>query len=372
MLPARFKIPCWIFAFSICFSWNGVAEEFPGLDAAKDALGRFLPLAIAKGQLSVDDIWDEAKAPEVRDEELLDRSLVARGNSFKAGSAARLKLYHMITEKATGARASQGGAGGPLRFHYSGGHGEVWTSAVSYDPDKKILVLHLAEKAGGERMFAIETQAQGGMSIRIENRSKGLSVVLAQGAAGQVAFVATLNGQLTTLGEVSFGALMRKNPDTVQNLFLHPLADMGIVLGPSPELPAVMAAAISGFSAPASETARRVGVLLKDVGDEDMETRQKATAALIDIFPLAIRQVTQASEKTGDAEVTMRLRRVLAAHPGIARALPFVKEKRLHTNREYLLEIMAQAPFFKAAARARLAELCGKDYGDDAAAWPAK
>ncbi len=66
----------------------------------------------------------------------------------------------------------------------------------------------------------------------------------------------------------------------------------------------------------------------------------------------------------------MRMDRVIAAHPTIARVRAYVLEKKLHEDKAYLLEILGNVPHFKTAARHRLTQLYGKDHGDDPKAWP--
>jgi hypothetical protein len=144
---------------------------------------------------------------------------------------------------------------------------------------------------------------------------------------------------------------------------------MGVTLEPAPDYPVVMALATTGFSEGDQKTAEKVDELIKKLS-EGGEAARETTKELIKLFPLAITHITQAAAKAENPEIKNMLEQVVAAHPTIAAWRPYVEKNKLHEDRKYLLGIMSDAPFFKAAARARLAILFGKDYGAEVADWP--
>jgi hypothetical protein len=164
--------------------------------------------------------------------------------------------------------------------------------------------------------------------------------------------------------------LIQANPADVQLNFLRTLSECGVRLALSPDLPTVMAAATTGFSDPGPAAAQEADARIKAVElAASPEERARAVTDLTRIVPQAIFRIQTAARNEADANVKVALEKALAAHPGIARALPYVQAQRLQNDREYLLTILEKVPLLKDAARARLTALVGKDFGDDPTAW---
>ena len=142
-------------------------------------------------------------------------------------------------------------------------------------------------------------------------------------------------------------------------------------MAPDRCLPEVMAAATSGFGAAAPEIAREADGWIKKLADKDVEVRDKAGESLAWLYLRAIRHIEDALAVVTDPEARGRLRFVIGSRPDIRDAVAYVKAAGLHEDRAYLLDVLGRVPSYRACARARLAELCGKDYGDDPSAWPA-
>jgi len=104
------------------------------------------------------------------------------------------------------------------------------------------------------------------------------------------------------------------------------------------------------------------------LGDTDRFPYPSARTLQLDGFSIR-RRIEHADEIARDPGLKAALEKAVAAHPGIARAKPYVLKHKLHEDREYLFEILFNVPLFKDAARSRLSILLGKDYGDDLDAW---
>ncbi|GMV83503.1 MAG: hypothetical protein AMXMBFR7_46870 [Planctomycetota bacterium] len=167
-----------------------------------------------------------------------------------------------------------------------------------------------------------------------------------------------------------FLTLLMRDTARVQINLLRPFTDAGIGLAPSAYWPPAMAIAVTGFTPPNPELVPRLEALVQRLQSEKREDRDAATAELIKLYPLGVKFLDDAAAKAEAPESKLRLQRVLLAHPTIQQLKPWVAEQKLHEDRAYLMDLFVNAPLFKAAARARLAELLGKDYGDEPAAWP--
>jgi hypothetical protein len=220
------------------------------------------------------------------------------------------------------------------------------------------------------RFLRVREDAQ--MGLQFKFRSNDGYSVLTQLKDGP----ATLTSHLkpdpapTTLAAASFAELLKARPDWVQTRFLRPLADCGVTFAPHKYFPPVIAVATGGYSPAAPEAALKATELVKKMASDDQDEREAATHELVKLYPRAIYSVLKAHREAKDLDLQTRLERVIAAHPGILKARDFVEKEKLHENREYLKDILANVPFFKAAARARLADLDGKDHGDDPKDWP--
>jgi hypothetical protein len=359
-------------------------EDRVGLGAGKKELGRLLPLTITNDRLALDsEAWEKQgeKGAAGKEDQGEDQVQIAAGGFV--GNAAGIRIAHMggrnlptpgklfqaFMQKAGGGARGASTSMSGTAIHLSQ-DGQNVSGTLAYDKARAEFALKLIEKTGDGRILCFENDEQTGLTIRFANTATKTSLLLVQSAQGPVSLVSFQGKEATVVSAPDFATLLRQEPSKVQTLFFRPLRALGLEPPLNPYYPPVMAAACTAFSAPAPEIARKAEALIKKLADDDMEVREKATQELSELFPLAIRRLTEAAGKAEDPEVQMRLRKVVASHPGIPKAKAYVEEKKLHEDKAYLTEIFATVPFFRAAARARLAELYGKDYGDDPQAWP--
>ena len=327
------------------------------LDGAKPYLGALFPFHITGNRLALDldritsyrsvnskrEMTMEPIGELVQD--VMDRTGVDKV-SLRREARADQPVRNRVFSEARGLSCSALLAQGGRQVHYD---------------------VSIKETAGGKRKLSLEFSEN---RLQIEFRDKSANFKIEQKPDGTTTLDARRGSQEIDLKAASFIALLKSDADKAQIFFLRPLADLGITLPPHRYLPPVMAVATGAFDPPPPEVAKKADELIAALAADDMDVRENACRELIALFPRAIFHISQAVEKAQDAEVKACLNSVVAAHPGIAKARAFVEKEKLHENREYLLDLLANVPFFKAAARARLAVLLGKDYGDDAAQWP--
>lgn len=97
----------------------------------------------------------------------------------------------------------------------------------------------------------------------------------------------------------------------------------------------------------AGETHKNVGRLIAELGDDDFNTRQRASRALAEFVPPPIGALTAAS-KSSDAEVAWRAKAILKtarpqADPVLAAALSLVASQRLAVGLPLLIQLHQQA-----------------------------
>jgi hypothetical protein len=358
------------------------AEDQQGLSLAKEELGQLLPLKIADGRLLLDEgAWQqqEQKAGGQKEEE--EAGVGAAAGIGLGGGQFRIrhmvgqnlswpaKLFERVFNKVAGAFTGGGSSQSGSRVELRRDSAQL-SGRLAYDKAQGEFAVRFVEKGGDQRLLSFEQDQPTGLTVRLSDPAAGSSVLLVQGPQGPVALVQILGKECVSASAENFAALLRREPNLVQGAFFRPLGKLGIAPPLNRHLPPVMAAATSGCAPPAAEVKARIDALMPRLGAEDMETREKATQELIELFPLAAQYVTDAAAHAEDPEVRMRLNRAVAAHPTIAKARAYVEENKLHQDRAYLLDILANVPFLRPAARARLAVLYGKDYGDDPQSWP--
>ena len=209
--------------------------------------------------------------------------------------------------------------------------------------------------------------------IRFENTDIGTGFDFTQQPNGEVA-LSYSQGEAKKLARAAdFHDLIQKFTPELQLNFFRPLSDVGVQIALCPDLPVVMAAAATGFSDPLPANAKKADALIKAIADAALPAeRAKAVTDLARYYPQAIQRIAQAAEKAQDPNLKAALQKAIAAHPGIARALPYVKTHLLHEDRDYLFDIFEHVTLLKDAARARLAILDGKDLGDNPEDWKKK
>ena len=284
------------------------------------------------------------------------------------GTADPSSLFEAIMQSGGGRSGGSGTHGGRVRRHAEGSALLAW---LTTDESDGSFALRLVEREGARRTLDMEEAPARGLSLRLDDPEAGVSFILTTSASGRVSFVGRAGGTTRALCAADFATLLWTAPDEVSAHLLRPLAGVGLSLAPDRCLPEVMAAATSGFGAATPEIAREADACIASLSEDEAETREKASAALHALYPRAIRHVEDALARATDAEAQDRLRAVVASRPDILAALAYVKGAGLHEDRAYLLAVLGRVPSYRASARTRLAELCGKDFGDDPSAWPA-
>ena len=360
-----------LFVLALFMQVVGQGGEGPrGFDGAAEPLGRFLPLAVKDGQLSLDGAFDLSSPPTTTEEEMNERTIKFVTKSFHPGVLERLALYHAINNKACGKSVgSGGGAGGPDSFHYTLKQ-ENWNAGIMYNPGQKLLVLMLSESAGKKRSFSVNTQDGTGVMIRLAIPEQKLTTTYLQTPTGEVVLSYVSDGKMTTFSGKNFSSLSREYPTEFQAYFFGPLNQFGIQEPLMPDSSIVVAVALSAFSNTDTETEKKAEDLIRKIGDEQMEVRETATQEMLKLYPRVIYSVSETATKTTDEEVRSRLNWVKAHHPELQRVLEYVRSSGLQNNKEYLLKVLSEGTEFKTAARTRLTQLYGKDFGMEVGAWP--
>lgn len=388
MLPRRAALAfvAWLTFGALLFVPSGSTsadEAEGGLSAAKEPLGKLAALAIKDGYVTLDqESWEKNREKEPEDPEEAKKWRKAKvakrlglpveqindpdaclklDAQWNGGGAVQYELFNeVMSATGTGTGGGIGGGRSNTRSHWDAERTTL-KGHVEYDTADHSFVLKLSEKAGAKRIFALEEEPLTGLTLRLEKPLANTSLLFTCASNGAVALISRREKESVTLSGENMDALLKSAPDKVQIHFLHPLADLGIVFPPSPYLPTVMAAATSGFGAAAPKIAKHADKWITKLNSDDGDAREEATRELIQLFPLAVRHILKAAEQAKDPESKARLSKASGAHPNIAKALAYVEKEKLHENRAYLLDIMAHVPFFKTAARTRLAELHGKD-----------
>jgi hypothetical protein len=236
--------------------------------------------------------------------------------------------------------------------------GNIGASEVKsfvHRPEKRTLIATFSEPQSSGREVSV-------------NFSGAHAEIIARSRAdkSQASLVQDEDGAVLTLpgGEAvrakSFHELVRQHTADVQVNVLRALSDLGAVFDPSPDLPVVMALAASGYSQPDPAMLESVTKLTSELTAADVAARDKAQAALIRIFPLAIKQISELAKTSADPEAKTRLEAVIAAHPGIARARTYVEQQGLQNDRKYVQGLVNEVPLLREAARVRLKMLDDK------------
>lgn len=336
------------------------AEDAPkqGLDNAKEELGNFIQLEIRDGRLSlVRKDWKEQTSSE------------DPGGAKKPTKAQT--LFKSLITKAGGADAQQSEFDEARKLARAEVDNDQTIATMQYDAGHDRFYFKLTEKQGAKRTLLVDdNDPDTGLLLMVDQNPLDAYTRIQQFADGTLILLSRKGNDRVRLMGDNLDALLKSEPGRVQVIFLRAFTDLGVRLAPYKFLPTAMASATSGFGAAAPEHAKKADELIAQLSSEKAEDRDAATTDLIRHFPLAVKHIKDVAEKTENTEGKARLAKVIAAHPGIVKILPWVEAQKLHKDRAYLLDLLANVPFFKASARARLTEVCGKDFGDDPAAWP--
>lgn len=340
------------------------AEENPGFERCKDEMGKLFPIAIDGTRLSLDrNGWN--KTPDD-----LEADKNANPNPDPAWPLCRYRFDRLLRALNRN-RIVRNGETRMLKDFFS------WTlGGGTADGDCKIntttgmLELRVTERTGQMRSVKWKEEKTEGVVLELVRNAEDRAVRYLQDPKGAATLVVMDDEKPVEFTAANFTDLLRKHPAQTQVKLLRPLSEAGIALPMHPLLPPVMAAATTGFGEAAAEHAAQADALIAKLADADAAVAEEATGALVKLYPFAVQHVRAAEAKAENAKTKRRLQVVIAAHPTITQAMPFVEAKKLHEDKAYLLDLLANVPFFRKSARARLAVLYGKDYGDDAANWP--
>jgi hypothetical protein len=359
-----------------------------GIAAAPEELAKLLVLKIEDDHLTLDrDAWTARKEEPKKDDDDANNGannggpaqIQIQGAGVVAVQAIRMqmgrgnmpepaKLFQQYMQKVNPRTFGNSMSSSNTRYEIRQ-QGEI-NGAFAVDTTQNEFSLKLSEKNEPSRALQFEEDPATGLTIRLVQSSAKQLLLFVQSPHGTVSLTSVRGDEVVSVSARDFTELLKKHPTEVQMLLFRPLREFGPREPLSPWLPPIMALACTGFGPPSAEIVKQSDALIAQLSNDDPETREKATQALIQLYPQAVQYLAQAREKLTDAEAKMRMERVVAAHPTIVRARAFVEEKKLHEDKAYLKEILGGVPFFKAAARQRLTQLYGQDHGDDPKAWP--
>jgi hypothetical protein len=335
-------------------SHASAAEEPSPLEKEKENLGKLMPLYTKGGRLGLDrEAWKQVPLTKQEVEDY--------------GSIAKNFIELVIFWRIIGA-LGEGQVG-----HFGSYYWQFKTNNFEANISGSIqgtLDFSIAEKVRPKRKLTLAYKYECELSLRLEISESKQLCDLRQEKNGHIFLDLTRDGKRTSYEAPTFDALLKQAPDQIQLGFIRPLAEIGIQMPTTPYLPVVMARATSGYADAAPEIGAQVAADIRKLSLDDADARDAATLALIKLFPLAVKQIADAEAAMPDQEAKLRLQRVIAAHPGIAKFKTYVETEKLQDNKAYLLDLFANVKFFKQSAHQRLIALYGNDYGDDPANWP--
>jgi len=370
-----------VFLYYLAAACPAAEVDRSGIAAAPEELAKIIVLKIDDDRLALDrDAWTK-KEDDKEDKQdnanipiqvnvqgggnivINQRMFMGRGGNRPEPIGAFERYMQKVSPNTRGNMMSSSGSRCVVRRQ-----GDV-NGACEVDTAEGDFVLKLSEQGEQGRTLQVEEDKATGLTIRLVRPATKEMLLLVQTPYGTVSLTSVLGDEVESLVAKNFTELLKKHPGKVQVLLFQSLRAFGPNEPLSPWLPPVMALACTGFGPAPAEIVKKADALIAQLGSDDPITREQATRDLIKLYPQAVHHVSQAAEKSEDAEVKMRLGQVLAAHPTIARTRDYVVKNKLHEDKTYLREILGGVPFFKAAARERLTQLYGKDHGDDPAAW---
>ena len=360
--------------------------DHSGLGSVPDPLKKILPVALQDKRLVLDqDAWtkNSDETPEQKRKTVTER--LAKRMRVPADKVPPQMIDNVINSSAgvppvdlfqTIMDEAGGGAGGSSsssgnRSYILNYEGRSMNGSLAINMNAREFELKFSEKLGSKRVLSVSDDKQMGFSIHFANAAKASGFVFLQ-APGGPACLASYNGKNgVSLSAENFIELLHKDPKGVEENFIKPLMNLGLDFPFSRNHPAVKHVVAQGFNPAPAEMQAKVQALLKTLGDDDQDVREKAFKDLVPLYPEALFEISEALAGTHDPEVKKRLENVASTYPTLQMAREFVLLEKLNENREYLLELLKE-PTYKDGARQRLTALVGKDYGDDPAAWPAK
>lgn len=386
MRTRTFCSAIWTAVFVLSSLASGGEAGGQGIASAPEELGQLLSLKIDDNRLVLDrDAWAARKEdPKKNEEDDVNNGVPAqiqiqgggvvgvRAMAMRMGRNGNMpepaKLFQQYMQKVSPRTFGNSMSTSNTRYEIRQ-QGEI-SGAFAVDTAQNELSLKLSEKNDPNRTLQFEEDTTTGLTIRLAQPSAKQLLLFVQSPHGAVSLTSVRGDEVVSLGARDFTELLKKHPSEVQTLLFRPLREFGPREPLSPWLPPVMALACTGFGPAPEDVIKQADLLIAQLSNDDPEAREKATQELITLYPKAVHHLSQAREEITDAEAKMRMDRVIAAHPTIARLRAYVLEKKLHEDKTYLLEILGNVPHFKSAARHRLTQLHGQDHGDDPKAWP--
>ena len=139
------------------------------------------------------------------------------------------------------------------------------------------------EAAGAGRRLSLEQDTSKGLLLQWQD-AEGHDVIFIQPPGGGVGLVVFRSGTCETKNAASFSELLSKNAGLVEASLIAPLTRLGLVFPLDPSAPAVVAAATSGFGAPAPVLATKVDEALKRLASDEQDEREAGTVALTELY----------------------------------------------------------------------------------------
>jgi len=378
----RQTLPAALFLFSIAATCAGGETAQTGIAGAPDELAKIIVLKIDGDRLMLDrEAWEKKEDEKQKEDDngpvqiqiqggggvVINQQMIMGGRMGRGNRPEPIghfqRYMQKVSPRAMGNSMSSSNSRWEVRRQ-----GDV-NGACVIDTGRGEFTLKLNEGNEPGRTLQLEEDKATGLTLRLVQPATKQMLLLVQTPHGTVSLTSVKGDEVVSLVARDFTELLKQHPGEVQMLLFRPLRAFGPQEPLSPWLPPVMALACTGFGPAPEAIVKQADALIAQLSGDDPETRETATRELIKLYPQAVQHIAQAQEKTEDAEAKMRLRQVQAAHPTIARTRAYVEEKKLHEDKAYLREILGGVPFFKAAARARLTQLYGKDHGDDPKAW---
>jgi hypothetical protein len=359
------------FSASLAIAEEEATDKGP-LSKAAGYMKRLIPITLSGSRLSLDQDWEKNKETPEEAEEKKKKMAAQMGvtveqlGRFGMNSTPPGDVFQDVMNVAGGGYYGSGMSSSGNRHSWNAERGIV-SGTLTVDTTQKLYDLKLSEKSG--RAITVNEEKGLGLSINYTDAAHETGFVFLQAPTGPACLAGYRGKESIALSGDNFIQLLRKEPRKMQEMFLKPLSRLGIDLPCRREHPAVKAMASNGFNKSSPEIAAKVDALIAKLNNDDMDTREQATKDLTALYPKAIFQISKAMDEAQDAELKSRLEVIAGDYPLMVLAREFVVIEKLHEDRAYLLDLLAD-PEYKAGAHARLTELYGKDYGDDRAAWP--
>jgi hypothetical protein len=324
------------------------------LKAISKDLGKLVKLTLVDGGLVLDRAhWGPADAPPPNAAgAAAGARFVMRVGVGGANRSPATKAFREV-QQAAGARGS--------RMSMSGTHTTMSFRAEKLDGKLELGggSVRIELKGKTDVRCALEVLDEGGGAFRlILSNGEGRLLLINQTSGGKITVADMTGAKPVVKGADSFAALYRSDTDYVDNRLFPVLKHVGVKLFPDRFSPQVVNAVLAQLRSPARKDQAKFNALLKQLDDDDYDTRQAAIKALIDRYAEFARQIEKAAKRPASEEVKTNLEKVLARSAKNREVVDVVSGLKLTDDATYLAKL---AQTFQGADRkgveARVAEL---------------